>query len=55
MTALAFETYYLGRRTMRRFLRVPANYISILFFPLIQPLIFSQLYGPHRTGRGGEG
>jgi ABC-2 type transport system permease protein len=44
MTALAFETYYLGRRTMRRFLRVPANYISILFFPLIQLLIFSQLY-----------
>jgi ABC-2 type transport system permease protein len=44
MTAVAFETYHLGLRTMRRFLRVPANYISILFFPLIQLLIFSQLY-----------
>jgi ABC-2 type transport system permease protein len=44
MTALAYETYHLGMRTTRRFLRVPANYISILFFPLIQLLIFSQLY-----------
>jgi len=44
MTALAYETYHLGLRTTRRFVRVPANYISILFFPLIQLLIFSQLY-----------
>jgi len=44
VTALAYETYHLGLRTTRRFLRVPANYISILFFPLIQLLIFSQLY-----------
>jgi len=44
MTALAYETYHLGLRTTRRFIRVPANYISILFFPLIQLLIFSQLY-----------
>jgi ABC-2 type transport system permease protein len=44
MTAIAYETYYLGLRTTRRFLRVPANYISILFFPLIQLVIFSQLY-----------
>jgi ABC-2 type transport system permease protein len=44
MTALAYETYYLGLRTSRRFIRVPANYISIIFFPLIQLLIFSQLY-----------
>ena len=44
MTALAYETYYLGLRTTRRFLRVPANYISVIFFPLIQLLIFSQLY-----------
>ncbi|HET7678221.1 MAG TPA: ABC transporter permease [Candidatus Limnocylindrales bacterium] len=44
MTALAFETYHLGLRTLRRFLRVPANFISIIFFPLIQLLVFSQLY-----------
>ena len=29
---------------MHQFLRVPANLISILFFPLIQLLVFSQLY-----------
>ncbi len=44
MTALAYETYYLGIRTTRRFIRVPANVISILFFPLVQLLVFSQLY-----------
>jgi len=44
MTALIYETYHLGMRTTRRFVRVPANYISIIFFPLIQLLIFSQLY-----------
>jgi ABC-2 type transport system permease protein len=44
MTDFAYETYHLGMRTMRRFLRVPANWISIIFFPLIQLLIFSQLY-----------
>ena len=44
MTALAYETYHLGIRTTRRFLRVPANIISIIFFPLIQLLVFSQLY-----------
>ena len=44
MSAFAYETYYLGLRTMRRFLRVPANWISIIFFPLIQLLVFSQLY-----------
>jgi ABC-2 type transport system permease protein len=44
MTSFAYETYHLGLRTMRRFLRVPANWISIIFFPLIQLLIFSQLY-----------
>jgi ABC-2 type transport system permease protein len=44
LTAFAYETYYLGLRTMRRFLRVPANLISIIFFPLIQLLVFSQLY-----------
>jgi ABC-2 type transport system permease protein len=44
MTAIAYETYYLGLRTTRRFIRVPANFISIIFFPLIQLLVFSQLY-----------
>ena len=44
MSAYVFETYYLGLRTTRRFLRVPANWISIIFFPLIQLLVFSQLY-----------
>ena len=44
MTAIAYETYHLGVRTTRRFLRVPANFISIIFFPLIQLLVFSQLY-----------
>ena len=44
MTEIAYETYYLGLRTTRRFIRVPANFISIIFFPLIQLLVFSQLY-----------
>jgi len=44
MTALAYETWYLGRRTTMRFLRVPANWISVIFFPLIQLLLFSQLF-----------
>ena len=39
-----YKTYYLGLRTTRRFIRVPSNWISILFFPLIQLLVFSQLY-----------
>lgn len=44
MSAFAYETYWLGRRTTARFIRVPANWISIVFFPLIQLLVFSQLY-----------
>src|SRR5688500_9663434 len=44
LSAFAYETYYLGLRTTRRFIRVPANWISIIFFPLIQLLVFSQLY-----------
>jgi ABC-2 type transport system permease protein len=44
VTAFAYETWYLGLRAARRFLRVPANWISIIFFPLIQLLVFSQLY-----------
>ena len=43
-SAFAYETYYLGLRTTRRFLRVPSNWFSIIFFPLTQLLIFSQLY-----------
>jgi ABC-2 type transport system permease protein len=42
--AFLYESYYLGLRTTRRFFRVPSNWISILFFPLIQLLVFSQLY-----------
>src|SRR5215207_2163436 len=44
LSSFLFETYHLGLRTTRRFVRVPANWISIIFFPLIQLLIFSQLY-----------
>ncbi|MDQ2674934.1 MAG: ABC transporter permease [Chloroflexota bacterium] len=44
MTALAYESFHLGLRTTRRWVRVPANWISVIFFPLIQLLIFSQLY-----------
>src|SRR4029450_13232799 len=44
MAAFLSESYFLGIRTTRRFLRVPSNWISILFFPLIQLLAFSQLY-----------
>ena len=44
LSGFAYETYYLGIRTTRRFTRVPANVVSIVFFPLIQLLVFSQLY-----------
>lgn len=44
MSAIAYESWYLGRRTVMRFLRVPANWIGVIFFPLIQLLVFSQLY-----------
>ncbi len=44
VAAFTMETYRLGLRTIRRFVRVPANWISIVFFPLIQLLVFSQLY-----------
>ena len=56
MTAVAFETYHLGLRTVRRFIRVPANWVSILFFPLIQLLAFSQLFKDivQLPGFGGE-
>lgn len=56
MNDFAYETYYLGLRTMRRFLRVPANWISIIFFPLIQLFAFSQIYQDivRLPGFGGE-
>lgn len=56
MSDFAYETYYLGLRTMRRFLRVPANWISIIFFPLIQLFAFSQIYQDivQLPGFGGE-
>jgi ABC-2 type transport system permease protein len=44
VTTFAYETFFLGLRTTRRFVRVPSNWIGIIFFPLIQLLVFSQLY-----------
>jgi len=44
MTGLAYESFLLGRRAFMRFIRVPGNWLSTLFFPLIQLLIFSQLF-----------
>lgn len=47
MTTLAWfghDTVYLGRRTLRRFYRVPANPFSIVLYPLIQLVVFSQLF-----------
>ena len=47
MTAVAtfgHDTVFLGRRTLRRFYRVPANPISIVLYPLIQLVVFSQLF-----------
>lgn len=44
MPAFTRETWYLGLRTLRRFLRVPANPISTIIFPLIQLVGFSQLF-----------
>jgi ABC-2 type transport system permease protein len=47
MTTLAWfgqDALYLGRRTLRRFYRVPANPFSIVLYPLIQLVVFSQLF-----------
>jgi ABC-2 type transport system permease protein len=44
VAAFAYETWWLGLRTTMRFIRVPANSISIIFFPLIQLFLFSQLF-----------
>ncbi len=42
--ATAYETYLLGTAAIRRFFRVPGNWIWIPAFPLIQLLVFSQLF-----------
>jgi ABC-2 type transport system permease protein len=44
MIGLAYETFLLGRRAFLRWARVPGNWLSTLFFPLIQLVIFSQLF-----------
>src|SRR3989442_533529 len=44
LTATAYETYLLGSASVRRFFRVPGNWIWIPAFPLIQLLVFSQLF-----------
>jgi ABC-2 type transport system permease protein len=44
IAAFAADTWHLGRRSLRRFYRVPANPLSIVLFPLIQLFVFSQLY-----------
>jgi ABC-2 type transport system permease protein len=47
MTALAWfghDVFFLGRRTLRRFYRVPANPFSIVLYPFIQLVVFSQLF-----------
>jgi ABC-2 type transport system permease protein len=47
VTAVAgfgYEVALLGRRSWRRFYRVPANFLGIVLFPLIQLFVFSQLY-----------
>ena len=40
----AWEVWQLGRRAIRRFIRVPANPVSVLLYPLIQLFVFSQLF-----------
>ncbi len=44
ISAFFYESFYLGLRTLRRFFRVPANWIGIILFPLIQLFVFSQLF-----------
>jgi ABC-2 type transport system permease protein len=44
MMGLAYETFLLGRRAFLRWARVPGNWLGTLFFPLIQLLVFSQLF-----------
>lgn len=59
MTAVAWlghDAFHLGRRSVRRFYRVPANPVSVVLYPLIQLLVFSQLYQDitQLPGFGGE-
>ena len=42
--SFAYESWVLGLRSIRRVVRVPANPISIILFPLIQLFVFSQLF-----------
>lgn len=44
LVALGSETRWLGLRTLRRFYRVPANPAGVVLFPLIQLLVFSQMF-----------
>ena len=44
IAGFVWETRWLGVRTLRRFYRVPANPASIIIFPIIQLIVFSQLY-----------
>ena len=44
IAGFVFETTWLGQRTLRRFYRVAANPISIIVFPIIQLVVFSQLF-----------
>lgn len=57
MAAFVYEAWHLGRRSLRRFFRVPANPISIVLFPLIQLFVFSQMFKDIVTlpGFAGEG
>jgi ABC-2 type transport system permease protein len=54
--AFVYETTWLGLRSLRRFFRIPANWLGIVLFPLIQLLVFSQLYRDivRLPGFGGE-
>lgn len=56
LTSFAWETRWLGLRTLRRFIRVPANPFSIILFPLIQLFVFSQMFKDivQLPGFGGE-
>jgi ABC-2 type transport system permease protein len=42
--AFLYDTRWLGLRSLRRFLRVPAWTVGIVAFPLIQLFVFSQLF-----------
>ena len=44
LAGFLYESAWLGLRTFRRFYRVSANPISIIIFPIIQLVVFSQLF-----------